>query len=127
VLQKGTQKAKDTVLVVRFTEWYCKAHHRDAERSQLQSPGVETGIYGRHLPILCGDCAAYARYVEFRTELCPNDPKPFCTVCAIKCYAPDMAEYSRMVMRYSGPRSVFSRYWRRALQHILIDKRRQKV
>ena len=124
-LSKETQKVKDTVLAVRFTEWYCKAYHQEGDRRLLESPGTQAGIYGKRPPLLCADCAAYARYVELRTELCPNTPKPFCTACTIKCYAPPMAEYSRKVMRYAGPRSLFSRYWRRALQHILLDKRKQ--
>ena len=113
-----SQKAKDAELVVRFTEWYCRAKHKGGCcRSSLFSEGVEAGIYGARVPLLCDECAEFARYVERRTELCRQDPKPFCKYCEIKCYKEDMAEHSRKVMRYAGPRSVFSRYVFRALRH----------
>ena len=102
-----TQKAKDTEFAIRFTEWYCRAHHSASPRVALESVAVDAGFYGKRTPLLCTDCADFARYVEQRTEACPHKPKPFCAVCDIKCYKSDMAEYSRMVMRYSGPRSIF--------------------
>ncbi len=117
MLEKGTKRAKDAELVVRFTEWYCAAHHASEQRQPLRSPGADAGIYGKRVPCLCQDCAAFARYAERRTELCRQQPKPFCAVCKIKCYKPEMVGYSRKVMRYSGPRSVFSRYCLRALEH----------
>ena len=112
------QKTRDTELAVRFAEWYCKANHRAEERSPLDSPASEAGVYGNSPPLLCQTCSTFAVYVEKRTGLCPHDPKPFCAFCDIKCYRQDMAEYSRKVMRHSGPRSLLSRYWCRALQHI---------
>jgi len=117
MLEKGSKKARDAELVVRFTEWYCAAHHPDAQRSALESSGAQAGIYGARIPRLCADCAGFARYAERRTELCRQEPKPFCAVCKVKCYKPDMSAYSRKVMRYSGPRSIFSRYFPRALGH----------
>ncbi|MCL2882497.1 MAG: nitrous oxide-stimulated promoter family protein [Coriobacteriia bacterium] len=126
MLEKGSKKAKDAELVVRFTEWYCAAHHQDVERPPLESPGVDAGIYGTRIPRLCTACADYARYAEHRTELCRQQPKPFCAVCKIKCYKPDMAEYSRKVMRYSGPRSIFSRYCLRAVGHAYSTLRYHK-
>lgn len=111
------QKRKDAELVVRFTEWYCAAHHSDTERTPLVSDGQTLGIYGEQVPLLCPECSEFARYAEVRTAYCNNDPKPFCAFCEIKCYKPEMREYSRKVMRYSGPRSLLSRYWLRALAH----------
>jgi len=123
VLKAGTQKAKDTDLLAHFTEWYCAAHHVHHNRSILVSDGVMAGIYGKRPPLLCAECAVFVSYAEKRTEHCPHDPKPFCTICDIKCYLPEMTEYSRNVMRYAGPRSLFSRYWYRALQHIFAKWR----
>jgi hypothetical protein len=122
-VQKGTQKAKDTELVTRFTEWYCKAHHDEDSRLPLESSGVDAGIYGSRTPLLCEDCAIYARYSELRTESCPHNPKPFCTDCPNKCYKEEMVEYARKVMRYSGPRSLRTSYCLRAIQHILASRR----
>ena len=123
LIGKNNQKAKDAELVTRFVEWYCAAHHTAAQRLPLESSGVDAGVYGARIPLLCKECAEYVRYAEQRTELCRIDPKPFCTVCAVKCYNPEMAEYSRMIMRYSGPRSLRSRYCLRALQHMLVSRR----
>jgi len=111
------QKAEDAELAVRFTEWYCRAHHDDREREPLVSEGVDCAIYGTRIPVLCAEDASFARYVEQRTKYCPHHPKPFCAFCETKCYKSDMAQYSRTVMRWAGPRSLFSRYWLRALQH----------
>ena len=136
MLQAGSQKAKDAVLIVRFTEWYCKARHCNQPRSPLQSEGAEAGIYrgsgsgtrgSDRIPMLCDRCADYARYAEQRTALCPNNPKPFCSVCEIKCYKSEMAEYSRQIMRYSGPRSIFSRYVPAAIRHALASRRYNKA
>lgn len=128
MLVRGSQKAKDAELVVRFTEWYCRAKHKNASKSALVSGGVEAGIYGARIPKLCDECAEFARYAERRTELCRQNPKPFCAFCEIKCYKRDMAQYSRKVMRYSGPRSLFSRYCFRALRHAVgtVKYRRKK-
>ncbi len=123
MLEPGTQKAKDTKLVAHFTEWYCAAHHRERTRFALTSGGAEAKIYGKNTPVLCEECAEYIGYAEVRTEKCPKDPKPFCTACDIKCYNSSMAEYARNVMRYSGPRSLFSRYWFRAVQHVITSRR----
>lgn len=123
MLIKDSKKARDTELLVRFTEWYCRSHHQNAKREPLVSTGTQAGIYGQRIPLLCADCAEYARYAEQRTELCRHDPKPFCSACPIKCYKPSMAAYSRQVMRYAGPRALFSRYWRQALSHLINGRR----
>jgi len=118
MLKPGTRKAKDAELAARFAEWYCAAHHGAARRSVLESDGGRAGIYRKRKPVLCDECAEYVRYAELRTEKCPKDPMPFCSRCDIKCYSPEMAQYSRAVMRYSAPRSIFSRYCLRAIRYM---------
>jgi len=127
VLEPQTKKAKDIKLVAHFTEWYCAAIHQGRTRSALATSGGEAVIYGKKVPMMCAECAEYIRYVEERTEKCPKNPKPFCTTCDIKCYNHDMAEYARTVMRYSGPRSIVSRYWLQAVKHVIARKRQQKA
>jgi hypothetical protein len=126
MLEPKTQKAKDADLTAHFTEWFCAARHADCQRSVLVSDGATVGIYGKRIPIMCEQCAEYVRYAEERVGKCPKNPKPFCTACEIKCYKPNMAEYARNVMRYSGPRSIFSRYWCRAIWHIVTGKHHAK-
>ncbi|MCL2479397.1 MAG: nitrous oxide-stimulated promoter family protein [Treponema sp.] len=118
MLQSRTQKDKDTELVGRFTEWFCRARHTNCPKSLLESEGVLAGVYRNRAPLLCTECADFMRYAESRTRNCPLNPKPFCSVCEIKCYNQPMGEYSRSIMRYSGPRSVFSVYWIDALRYL---------
>jgi len=40
---------------------------------------------------------------RYRSEL----EKPFCNVCPVHCYKPEMRRQIRLVMRYSGPRMLF--------------------
>ena len=58
---------------------------------------------------LCPECAELAEYVRQRREKCPfGDDKPFCSNCKIHCYKPEMRQKIAAVMRYSGPRLMFS-------------------
>ena len=119
MLTHDSQKQKDAELVVQFTQWYCRAKHKTAVKSPLEYGGVQEGTCGSRPLLLCDACATFARYARRRTMLCRQTPKPFCAFCEIKCYRHDMAEYSRKVMRYAGPRSLFSRYCFRAIQHAI--------
>jgi len=127
MLIPGTPKAKDTVLLARFTEWYCKAHHGDRPRIELDSKGVASGIYRKKAPVLCDECAEYVRYAEARSDACPLDPKPFCSTCTVSCYNQKMTQYSRQVMRYSGPRSILSRYFFQAIRHANAMRKMKKL
>lgn len=121
---KERRRRRDAELIGRFTEWYCHTHHAEDEMSPLSTDGVELGIYGKKLPVLCSDCAEFVAYSEKRTAFCAQDPKPFCAFCSIKCYKPDMKERSREIMRWAGPRSIFSRYCLRALAHMWRSRKR---
>lgn len=57
---------------------------------------------------LCSECAALDAYAQKRIARCPfMETKTFCSQCRIHCYAPDMREKVREVMRYAGPRLLF--------------------
>ncbi len=53
-------------------------------------------------------------YSYLRIENCPhrkknnNGEKPFCSCCNIQCYKADMKQNMVEVMRFSGPRILFS-------------------
>lgn len=68
-------------------------------------------------------------YIQLRRDKCPHgDNKPFCNVCPIHCYKPDMREQVRAVMRYAGPRLLFTNPIL-AIQHLISTikyKRRNK-
>ncbi len=53
-------------------------------------------------------------YSYLRIENCPhrkknlNGEKPFCSCCSIQCYKADMRQNMVEVMKFSGPRILFS-------------------
>lgn len=58
---------------------------------------------------LCEECSKLLDYVKFRRSKCPfGDNKPFCQNCKIHCYNKENREKIREVMRFSGPRIIFS-------------------
>ena len=59
--------------------------------------------------ILCADCSQLNEYAMNRLERCTfGEDKPTCQQCPIHCYKPDMKLQMHEVMRYSGPRMIFS-------------------
>lgn len=59
---------------------------------------------------LCDDCKALVAYASQRIERCPHkETKTFCSVCKTHCYAPQMREQMRTVMKFSGPRMMLYR------------------
>jgi hypothetical protein len=126
--EKMTDKRarSDTRLLGDFTAMYCRGNHHHASRAPLESPGVELGVYGRRVPVVCDDCAELVRYAEKRRAFCPKRPKPFCNDCDTHCYSPEMRERVRLVMRYSGPRSMLTRHALAGVKH-LIEGRRARM
>ena len=96
-------------------------NNKDAESSNLKAwekekeliPGmIKQYCRAKHSPEngeLCEDCKALTEYALFRLEKCPfKENKPFCSFCKIHCYKADMREKIKAVMRYSGPRMIFT-------------------
>lgn len=116
---------KDTRLLGDFAVIYCEGVHAGAERVRLESAGVEAGVYGRRVPVVCAECAGLLAYAEKRRAFCPKDPKPFCSHCDTHCYTPEKRELMREVMRYAGPRSITRGHAIDSIKH-LIEGRRAK-
>ena len=58
---------------------------------------------------LCQDCSDLYNYAEERLKKCRfGEAKPTCDSCTIHCYKPDMREKIRAVMRYAGPRMIYT-------------------
>ena len=52
---------------------------------------------------------ALTEYALFRLEKCPfKVNKKFCSFCKIHCYKPDMRERIKDVMKWAGPRMIFT-------------------
>lgn len=111
-------KRKDARVLADLTELYCRANHKDRTKAPLESIGTREEVYARTYAF-CDECAEFVRFSEKRTGLCRQDPKPFCAFCDIKCYSPAMKEYSRQVMHFAGPRSIFTCHAPAAVSHIV--------
>lgn len=119
--------ARDIRTVTAMIEITCKGTHKDRERSPLVSDAAEAGVYGKRSPVLCEECAELTRYAETRRAFCPKHPKPFCSYCDTHCYRAKEREQIIHVMRYAGPRSLFSRHWLRAIQHVIDGRKAKKA
>ena len=57
----------------------------------------------------CEDCSELLEYATTRLKYCQfGDKKPTCARCPIHCYEPEMRDRIRRVMRYSGPRMIYT-------------------
>ncbi|MDE6471450.1 MAG: nitrous oxide-stimulated promoter family protein [Clostridia bacterium] len=84
------QEEKDIEIVNIMIGIYCKRKHKSRKW-------------------LCQECKELADYAKARREKCPfGDNKTFCSNCKIHCYKPSMREKISAVMRFSGPRIMFS-------------------
>lgn len=123
---RDPQVAKDTRLLGDFAVIYCRGNHGDVRRVPLASEGAALGVYGRKTPVVCDECTGLLAYAEKRRAFCPKDPKPFCSHCDTHCYQPEMREFMRDVMRYSGPRAVLHGHAIDSAKHLIASHRQRK-
>jgi len=58
---------------------------------------------------LCQSCAEFLDYATNRLERCPYaQNKTTCAACRTHCYKLDMREKVRKIMRFSGPKMIWS-------------------
>ncbi len=75
---------------------------------------------------LCAECSALAEYARQRSDKCPfMAAKTFCANCRVHCYKPEMREKIRIVMRFSGPRMIFT-HPIIAIRHVVETKREKR-
>lgn len=75
---------------------------------------------------LCPECAELNTYARLRSDKCPfMETKTFCSNCKVHCYKPVMREKIREVMRFSGPRMIFS-HPIVAIRHVIETKKEKK-
>ena len=86
----ATKREREKQVVSQMIALYCRKKHGGKKQ-------------------LCPACAALDRYARQRSDRCPfMETKTFCSNCRVHCYKPAMREKIRAVMRYSGPRMLFS-------------------
>ena len=82
---------KENKLITVMIKKYCRGKHK--------TKGKE----------ICAECNELAEYALFRLSKCPfKVNKKFCSFCKIHCYKPEMRERIKAVMKYSGPRMLFT-------------------
>lgn len=75
---------------------------------------------------LCPDCKALNDYAIYRSDKCPfMETKTFCSNCSVHCYKPEMRAKIREVMRFSGPRMIFS-HPLMAVRHLIESKKEKR-
>jgi hypothetical protein len=75
---------------------------------------------------LCFECSDLLQYAQERIDRCPyQDKKSVCSICKVHCYRKEKQEQIRNVMRFGGPRMIFS-HPIIAIQHLLKKKKQIK-
>ena len=104
----SSKREKEKAMVSEMIALYCRKKHK-TKRGQL-----------------CTQCAELTKYARQRSEKCPfMENKTFCSNCKVHCYKPDMREKIRAVMRFSGPRMIFS-HPITAISHVVETKKEKK-
>lgn len=90
--------SREKKLIPVMVHTYCVGNHKSERK--------EENIHGKEV---CSKCKALTEYALFRLEKCPfKKNKGFCSYCKIHCYKPEYRAQMKDVMRYSGPRMLFS-------------------
>ena len=85
-----TKREREKEIVSQMISLYCKKKHRSGKE-------------------LCKKCEELRTYAKVRSDKCPfMETKTFCSNCKVHCYQPAMREKIREVMRFSGPRMIFT-------------------
>lgn len=102
-----TKREREKKIVSQMIALYCKKKH--GRKRQL-----------------CADCEELMQYARLRSDKCPfMETKTFCSNCKVHCYKPDMREKIREVMRYSGPRMIFT-HPITAVRHVIESKKEKR-
>ncbi|MGN1295219.1 MAG: nitrous oxide-stimulated promoter family protein [Bacilli bacterium] len=88
---KFYQWEKEKKLIPVMIRKYCNGKHKTKRKE------------------ICNDCLELTEYALFRLGKCPfKSDKKFCSFCKIHCYDKEMRKRIKEVMKYSGPRMLFS-------------------
>lgn len=102
------KREQEKQIVTEMIALYCKKKH-----------GTKNGF--------CEECTKIKDYAIFRSDRCPfMETKTFCSNCKVHCYKPEMREKIREIMRFSGPRIIFTHPYL-AMKHVIqtkIEKRK---
>lgn len=100
-----------------MTNIYCKAHHKIVQHAVSSPNALKPN--GK----LCEQCVDFLEYALLRLDRCPyGEKKPTCRQCPIHCYKPEYKAMSQTIMRYAGPRMLFT-HPILAIKHLLAERR----
>ncbi|MBK7211991.1 MAG: nitrous oxide-stimulated promoter family protein [Bacteroidales bacterium] len=99
---------RESIIVKAMIRMYCRHFHHS-----------RTG--------LCKVCSEIDSYSERRLLHCKfGKTKPVCKDCPVHCYAPKQREEMRQIMRWAGPRMLFS-HPLYALIHLADSKKHSTI
>ncbi len=109
-LEIETKRSKEKEIAEIMIKMYCHRKHKTKGKD------------------LCLTCQELLDYSNMRTDKCPlMATKTFCAFCKIKCYKKSMHEQMVEVMKFSGPRMLWS-HPHIALRHmVLLIKEKRKI
>ncbi|NQS72394.1 MAG: nitrous oxide-stimulated promoter family protein [Desulfobulbaceae bacterium] len=90
---RSARMQRETHIVTLMIHKYCQNHHHQQKT-------------------LCSACSMLLRYALARLEHCPfQEKKSTCAQCPIHCYSPNKRQQIKEVMRYAGPRLIWTHPW----------------
>ena len=97
--------ARDFQTVSAMVRIFCRAHHAPAAGA------------------ICASCAELTAYAELRLSKCPfGEHKTTCRECPVHCYRPGEREAMRDVMRFAGPRMLWT-HPILAIRHLWLERK----
>lgn len=82
--------SRESIVIEAMIRKYCKAHHYNSKA-------------------LCEKCTNLLDYSNLRLEKCKfGNQKPICKKCKVHCYSPEKRDSIKKIMRWSGPRMIYS-------------------
>lgn len=105
------KRARELRTVSQMIAIYCAGNHAHDEHDCVhdehgdRTERTERAECGEPL---CAACKEIDEYAALRTRKCRRmENKISCELCQNHCYAPEMQERIREVMRYAGPRMIW--------------------
>jgi predicted amidophosphoribosyltransferase len=96
---------REKKVIKLMVELFCRRHHDSLNE-------------------LCPDCRDLLNYAHRRLDKCKfGQAKPVCNKCPVHCYQKEMRERIRQVMRYAGPRMLYT-HPLAALEHFYYGLRK---
>lgn len=108
---KTDEDENPTSIMARDIEFSKKEYKHWRDEVRLIPKMIRIYCKGKHKTKdgLCAECKELNEYALFRLSKCPfKVNKGFCSFCKIHCYKPDMRVKIKDVMKYSGPRMLFT-------------------